>query len=91
MALPSKDDVRNDLVTILTIFTGKKPNQIEDEHDLQKDLQLKGDRLNAFAISLRGYIKQHNPDATIVAKEIKKKDTTVAKVVDLVFKRISGK
>jgi hypothetical protein len=91
MALPSKDDVRNDVVTILTVFTGKKPNQIRDEHDLQKDLQLKGDRLNALAISLRGYIKQHNPEATLVAKEIKKKDTTVVKVVDLVFKRISGK
>ena len=90
MPLPSKDDVRKDVVTILTVFTGKTLPQIHDDDDLQKDLQLKPDRLNALAISLRGYIKQHNPDATIVGKEVKKKDTTVAKLVDLVFKKVSG-
>ncbi len=90
MPLPSKNDVLKDVVTILTVFTGKTPDQIHESDGLQKDLQLKPDRLNALAISLRGYIKQHNPDATIVGKELKKKDTTVEKVAELVFKRIAG-
>lgn len=90
MAEPSKDQVRQDVVGILTIFTGKKPEQINDEDELQVDLQLKPDRLNFLALSLRGYIKQHRPSATIVAQEIKKKGFKVKDLVDLVFKRVSG-
>jgi hypothetical protein len=90
MANVPKTQVREDVVMILTVFTGKNPGQIKDADDLQKTLQLRPERLNALAISLRGYIKQHNPEQTIVAKEIKKKDFTVGRTVDLVHQRVNA-
>ena len=90
MAVPPRDQVAADVIRILTVFTGKTASQIKEGHDLLKDLQLRPDRLNALAVSLRGYIKLHNPEATLVAKEIKKKDFTVGTTIDLVHKRIKG-
>ena len=37
--MPTKDRVRQDVVSILTTFTGKSANQITDTQTLQGDLQ----------------------------------------------------
>lgn len=87
---PARAAVTSDVIRILTVFTGRTPSQIKLEHELQKDLQLRPERLAALAISLRGYVKQHNPRATIVARDVTKKDLTVGKLVDLVVDRIKG-
>ncbi|PCJ94782.1 MAG: hypothetical protein COA50_10335 [Flavobacteriaceae bacterium] len=57
-----------------------------------KDSPLKMDNpsLNFMTLSLRAYVKKHNPSQTLLAREVKKAKLTVKLLEDLIIKKIKG-
>ncbi|WP_299531847.1 hypothetical protein [Ulvibacterium sp.] len=81
--------VIKDVKAYIGSHTGINPNRIKDEYVLKKHpLKFDDAKLAFLALSLRGYIKSHNPSATILVKELRKKDLDVKKTYELVIQRI---
>jgi hypothetical protein len=90
-AKPSRKDVSDFVIETLRKFSGNKKLTAQDgDKKLQQDLNLDKRSLKFLAMSLRGYIRRWNPDATIKASEISKKATTVKDVISLVTTRALG-
>jgi hypothetical protein len=90
MNKPIKEKVFEDVKYFISKFTNRPVSNIKNEYELQKHpLKMDTPKLNFMALSLRGYIKNHNPSKTILAKEVKKSGVTVLILSDLVNNKIN--
>jgi hypothetical protein len=84
------DEIKDDVFTILSIFSGVTKSKIKEKQVLSTDLHLDDDNLGFLTISLRGYIKKHRSSKTILVSEVRKGGLTVEDLVSLVKKRIQS-
>ncbi len=89
MALPTKAETLKAVRWFIAGFTSLRMTVVQPVQELRKPpLLFNDDRLVFLATSLRGYIKDHNPDATLLAKDTKKGKLTVQGLADIVYARI---
>lgn len=89
--MPTKAKVSKKVKSDVAEYANYPLSKIKDSQELKKNpLKMDTPKLNYLTLSLRAYIKKHNSKQTLLAKEIKKSKFTVKKLVDLVYKKITG-
>ena len=87
-----KDQVKKDVLQIIATFTTLNASELKDDYILKSPPMLIDNiGLGYLALSLRGYIKQHNPDATIKARELRRANLTVGAVISTIKLRVEAK
>jgi hypothetical protein len=85
------DQIKKDVLLIISTFTTLNVNEIKDEYILKfPPLLIDNIGLGFLALSLRGYIKQHNPDATIKAYELRRSNLSVGAVISIIKLRVEA-
>jgi hypothetical protein len=85
---PTKEQVRVESIRIISTFTTLGPNHVQGGFELKKPPMLIDDiGLVFLAESLRGYVRQYNPKATVKATELRKSGLTVKDVVSVLQTR----
>jgi hypothetical protein len=86
-----KEQVRKDVLQIIATFTTLNASELKDDYILRSPpVLIDNIGLGYLALSLRGYIKQHNPDATIKAGELRRANLTVGAVISIVTIRVEA-
>ena len=86
-----KEQVRKDVLQIIATFTTLNASELKDEYILRSPpVLIDNIGLGYLALSLRGYIKQYNPDATIKAGELRRANLTVGGVISIVILRVEA-
>jgi hypothetical protein len=86
-----KEQVRKDVLQIIATFTTLNASELKDDYILRSPpVLIDNIGLGYLALSLRGYIKQHNPDATITARELRSANLTVGAVISIVILRVGA-
>lgn len=89
---PSADAVRKYVRTTVAAHAQMSESQLADSMALKKPpVSLDDNKLAFLATSLRGYVQNFNPFATVTAKDTRKDGQTVRGITDLVAGRIAGK
>jgi len=84
------DIVKQNVKAYIASYANYPTADIKDEHVLKNaPLKLDDSKLTFLAMALRAYVKSYNPDKTILATELRKKDFDVKKTYDLVIKNIT--
>lgn len=80
--------VRTNVIAYIASFANMKPSNIKDDYILKNHpLKIDDTNLGFLAIALRGYLKSLNPQETVLATELRKKDTDVKKTYELIIKK----
>ena len=83
-----REIIKTNVIFYICSFANMKPSNVKDEHILKKHpLKLDNTKLGFLAIALRGYLKSINPDKTVLAAEMRKKDLDVKKTYELIIKK----
>ena len=91
MSPPSKAQVRKEVVRQISTHTDLSPKKIQGSHELKKSpLHFDDIGLKFLAASLRGYVKQYNPEATVKSPEVRKSGLTVDGFVELIQKKVGA-
>jgi hypothetical protein len=86
---PTPAQIATIVIHILAGFAGMKPDLIDPAFVLRDPPMALDDSDLAFlAMTLRGFVRKHNPDATVTAADTRKAGLTVQGLIDLVTKRI---
>jgi hypothetical protein len=86
-----KEQVRKDVLEIIATFTTLNASELRDDYILRSPpVLIDNIGLGYLALSLRGYIKQHNPDATIKASELRRANMTVGAVISIIILRVEA-
>jgi hypothetical protein len=88
---PTREQVREHVVSVIAAFRQKSPNAVRDTDKLGEDLHFDDKRLPYLAMSLRAYIKHFNESKTLLVNEIDKPSTTVSDVIAIVLDRFGFK
>jgi hypothetical protein len=86
-----KEQVKKDVLLIISTFTTLNASELKDDDILKlPPLLIDNIGLGFMALSLRGYIKQYKPDATIKARELRSANLTVGAVISKVISRVEA-
>jgi hypothetical protein len=86
-----KEQVRKDVLQIIATFTTLNASELKDEYILRSPpVLIDNIGLGYLALSLRGYIKQYKPEATIKAGELRRANVTVGAVISIVTIRVEA-
>lgn len=88
--MPSEQDVKRAVRKVLGDESNKSPNSITDATEVAKILGGDSSRVMRTTLKLRGYIKFHNPDATILRREVGKATLTFEQLAKLVKERVDS-
>lgn len=92
MPAPTKSQVKNEAIQIISTFTTLSPADIDGKYVLKSPPMLIDNiGLGFLAESLRGYIKQYTENTTIKAKELRKSGLTVNSVISMIQERVEAK
>jgi hypothetical protein len=89
MSLPTREQVEREVTAIISTFTSLHPDEIEGGFQLRQPPMLIDHIGLAFlAESLRGYIKQYQPNTTIKAGELRRAGVTVNSVISNIITKL---
>lgn len=90
--MPTTEEVQEKVNLDLAEYASYPLNKLKNDYVLKETpLKMDNPSLNFLTLSLRAYIKKHNSDQTLLAKEVKKSKLTVKLLGDLVYTKISEK
>ncbi|GHB24469.1 hypothetical protein [Mongoliitalea lutea] len=82
------ETIKTNVVAYIASFANMKPSNVTDDYILKNHpLKLDDVKLGLLAIALRAYLKSINPDETVLASELRKKDMDVKKTYELIIKK----
>jgi hypothetical protein len=91
MTKVEKEQVKKDVLQIIATFTTLNASELKDNYILKSPpVLIDNIGLGFLALSLRGYIKHHNPDATIKAGELRRANLTVGEVISTIILRVGA-
>lgn len=83
-----KETIKTNVIAYIASFASMKPSDLKDDHILKNHpLKLDDVKLGFLAIALRAYLKSFNPDETVLATELRKKDMDVKKTYELIINK----
>lgn len=83
-----KETIKTNVISYIASFANMKASNIKDEYILKNHpIKLDDTKLALLAISLRAYLKSINPNETVLATELRKKDLDVKKTYELIIKK----
>ena len=89
--MPSKKEIENKVHMDIAEYASYPIKKLKDEFILKENpLKMDNPSLNFLTLSLRAYIKKHNTNQTLLAKEVKKSQLTIKLLGKLVIKKIKG-
>jgi hypothetical protein len=88
--MPRDDSVRDTVLREISKASGVPKSKLKDTHKLRQDLVISHENFVVLAQNLRSFIKQQNPNQTLVLREIDTATATVGSVVQLVEDRVQA-
>ncbi|WP_109437416.1 hypothetical protein [Aquimarina sp. AU119] len=90
MKKPTQSEIFTDVKDFVSKFSRFPVHKLKDNFILKSHpLKMNNPQLISMALALRGYVKNFEPNATVLATEIKKSNLTVALLCNLINNKIN--
>ncbi len=83
--------VKTDVIAYIAAYANISVSKITDDQILKEQpLMLDDAKLGFLTLALRDYVKNLNPNETVLISDLRKKGLTVKKTYELIIKKVTG-